>query len=447
MACCPVPSCSIEKWGRGSVLERWVYRGINVLTQWLGLLCFLSLSACQFIALYENIEKTKNVGSISGRIVEEIPTKSAVIVVVFEDKLKFQQVFNADKILKREYSIGVEPGNYFVGAFEDRNNDNEYQDGEPVGFYEEAGKPTLVYVGDGIQKKGIDIHISDDYEMPDLGDRDAGFPLLYKGQKNIGAIISLDNDRFSARNSKNSLWRPYEFSLEVGPGLFLLEHYDPNKIPVIFVHGLTGSPRDWQQIIDQIDRRRFQPWVLAYASGFEIDIAANYLRKAVNQLRIRYKFDDVYLVAHSMGGLVAKAYIDQFDHGKSVRLLVTLATPWGGHQAAQFGVDNSPVVAPVWVDMAPESAFLTSIADTKLPEQMEFYLFYGHNNDGLISKPPGDGTITLSSQLVRAVRVQAGADGVRGFNSSHTSIMSDDPVINELNRILLREKLKNRIQK
>ncbi len=94
--------------------------------------------------------------------------------------------------------------------------------------------------------------------------------------------------------------------MEVGPGLFLLEPYDPNKIPVLFVHGINGTPLDWRTIIESLDRRRFQPWILAYASGLPLEANAKYMIEAVTQLRFKYGFESLFLVAHSMGGLVSQ---------------------------------------------------------------------------------------------------------------------------------------------
>ena len=54
-------------------------------------------------------------------------------------------------------------------------------------------------------------------------------------------------------------------------GLFLLAPYDPDKIPILFVHGANGTPEGWKMIVEQIDRKKYQPWFYYYPSGFRLN--------------------------------------------------------------------------------------------------------------------------------------------------------------------------------
>ncbi len=52
-----------------------------------------------------------------------------------------------------------------------------------------------------------------------------------------------------------------------------LQDYDPNRIPVIFVHGLQDTPASWAPMINTLRedpdiRRRYQFWVFSYPSGY-----------------------------------------------------------------------------------------------------------------------------------------------------------------------------------
>ena len=58
-----------------------------------------------------------------------------------------------------------------------------------------------------------------------------------------------------------------------------------------------------------------------------------------------------------------------------VRLLVTIATPFDGHEAAKAGVELSPVVLPSWRDMAAGSPFLLSLRQA-LPPNTPHHLFF-----------------------------------------------------------------------
>lgn len=76
-----------------------------------------------------------------------------------------------------------------------------------------------------------------------------------------------------------------------------------------------------------------------------------------------------------MGGLVARSFL--VDYGQTfpeVRTLTSIATPWGGDSMAGKGAQHSPVMLPVWNDMAPNSEFFKSIYRRSLPSGMAYHL-------------------------------------------------------------------------
>ena len=55
-------------------------------------------------------------------------------------------------------------------------------------------------------------------------------------------------------------------------GLYFLQPYDPDRIPVVFVHGLISTPFDWVQTINGLQadpeiRKHYQFWVFGYPTG------------------------------------------------------------------------------------------------------------------------------------------------------------------------------------
>src|SRR5271165_3281804 len=95
-------------------------------------------------------------------------------------------------------------------------------------------------------------------------------------------------------------------------GLLLPQPYDPNRIPVIFVHGLLSSKFIWRKttlalLHDPEIRRRYQFWVYSYPTGNPISFSALNLREdlAFAQKRFGLK-DGVVLIGHSMGGLLSR---------------------------------------------------------------------------------------------------------------------------------------------
>jgi hypothetical protein len=95
-------------------------------------------------------------------------------------------------------------------------------------------------------------------------------------------------------------------------GLYMLEPYDPDRIPVILIHGLTSIPQMWVPTISAIEfdpelRGRYQFWVFAYPTGDPIALSALKLRESLAQVYQLYpKTKDMVLISHSMGGLLSQ---------------------------------------------------------------------------------------------------------------------------------------------
>jgi hypothetical protein len=98
-------------------------------------------------------------------------------------------------------------------------------------------------------------------------------------------------------------------------GLVLLEPYDPDRIPVIFVHGLLSSSFIWRNtalalLRDPEIRRSYQFWAFSYPTGNPISFSALRLREdlayAQEQFGLRH---GVVLIGHSMGGLLCRMQV------------------------------------------------------------------------------------------------------------------------------------------
>jgi pimeloyl-ACP methyl ester carboxylesterase len=65
---------------------------------------------------------------------------------------------------------------------------------------------------------------------------------------------------FSEEYGVKGYWEVIEFFKEVGCNVYFLEPYDPDKVPILFIHGASGSPRNWDYFFENVDRTRYQPW-------------------------------------------------------------------------------------------------------------------------------------------------------------------------------------------
>ncbi len=104
-------------------------------------------------------------------------------------------------------------------------------------------------------------------------------------------------------------------------GIFMLDPYEPGKIPVVFVHGLMSSPEAWDNAMNDLRgdpelRKRYQFWMFFYSTGNPILASGARFRKSLRELRTRLDpeakdpaFDRMVLIGHSMGGLLSRLAI------------------------------------------------------------------------------------------------------------------------------------------
>jgi tetratricopeptide (TPR) repeat protein/uncharacterized alpha/beta hydrolase family protein len=235
-------------------------------------------------------------------------------------------------------------------------------------------------------------------------------------------------------------WSPETFIKEVGVNVYALQKYNPKKIPILFIHGATGSPRDFQYIAQRIDPDRYQPWFFYYPSGVEIEKIADMLYKKLRNLHRKYRFKTLIITAHSIGGLVARSFINKYveeNEYNYLKCFISMATPYGGNDMSRMGVEHSPVVIPSWNDVATNSAFLQSLHHQKLPPQLKFYLFFGYAGNNRWFGDINDGSISLKSQLAPEAKSEAVMQ--YGFDADHTNILTSDELIEKYRQVLKKE--------
>jgi pimeloyl-ACP methyl ester carboxylesterase len=98
-------------------------------------------------------------------------------------------------------------------------------------------------------------------------------------------------------------------------GLYFLQPYDPDRIPLVFVHGLFSTPFDWVQTINGLQadpeiRKHYQFWVFGYPTGNPILYSALRLREELAKVDKLYPNHRPYVVVgHSMGGMLTRMQV------------------------------------------------------------------------------------------------------------------------------------------
>ena len=178
----------------------------------------------------------------------------------------------------------------------------------------------------------------------------------------------------------NELWLGFINMIRGGKmrstGLLLTEPYDPDRIPVVFVHGLLSSSYIWRRtalalLKDPEIRRHYQFWAFSYPTGNPITFSALRLREDLAYAKERFGLPQgVVLVGHSMGGLLCRMQVTNsgrtiwdevfgpranelysqvpndsraklaliFQANPTVRRVIFVATPHRGSRLAEGGI-------------------------------------------------------------------------------------------------------------
>jgi len=324
----------------------------------------------------------------------------------------------------------VLPDTYLLAAFVDVNGDGKYQHGEPANFYGSATNvPTRYTV------EPNDVVVLNPLVVAQALPKRTSIvtkEALSLSSKNIGRVASLDDPIFSQENVSTGLWKPVEFLNTIGAGLFLTSAYQQGRTPVLFIHGANGGPGDWKRIVEAMDGEKFQPFMLYYPSGLPLEIVTDYLVETANTLHRKYAFGEIFIIAHSMGGLVARSYVSKhLQHGRQFRIAfaMTINSPMGGMPSAAQGVKYSPIVVPSWRDVAAGSEFLMTLHAWQWPATIPYHLVFSYEEG-----EGNDGVVPLQSQI--PLKLQAEASRMYGFNSNHAGILTDETFVAHFNRVM-----------
>lgn len=181
---------------------------------------------------------------------------------------------------------------------------------------------------------------------------------------------------------------------------------EPRGLPVLLVHGYGCNSGYW----DAMSRALLRADILHHAVSLEpvtagIDDYVPQLRQAVERLCSETASPSVILVCHSMGGLVARAYMRAYGDARVGRV-ITLGTPHRGTALAHFGVGlNSRQMC--WTADEQEglcSEWLRDLAASEDPGLYRRFVSIWSHHDNIISPQS-------SSRLAGAKNIELHAVG------------------------------------
>ena len=124
---------------------------------------------------------------------------------------------------------------------------------------------------------------------------------------------------------QSALPNPHEYVERIG--IYMHEPDDPDRLPVLMVHGLRSSPLTWRDALNDLNadpalRGRYQFWMFLYPTGLPIPRSSAYLREAIGDVLDAYDPERTHpgprstvMVGHSMGGVLTSTVLREVGSG------------------------------------------------------------------------------------------------------------------------------------
>jgi triacylglycerol esterase/lipase EstA (alpha/beta hydrolase family) len=200
---------------------------------------------------------------------------------------------------------------------------------------------------------------------------------------------------------------------------------DSAAVPVLLVHGYGCNSGYWARLLPLLAAAR-----TSHASvdlepiGGDIDGYAGQLQQAVEQLCAASGAPQVAIVGHSMGGLVARAWMRAYGTGRLARL-VTLGSPHHGTALAGFGPGvNAKQMR--WSQAHGASAWLQRLAADEDPATRALVTSLWSHHDNIVAPQ-------LSSVLPGARHIEFGGVGHVALGSNRRVLAEVMRELSELN--------------
>jgi pimeloyl-ACP methyl ester carboxylesterase len=294
------------------------------------------------------------------------------------------------------------------------------------------------------------------------------------------------------------------FDPQSKPKLTMLEPYQRGKAPVVFIHGLLSDPMAWGDLVNELRaspeiHSRFQFWAYRYPTGSGFLDSAASLRELLQLARDSSdpahsdrSLDQMVLVGHSMGGLMAKTQITEswdipwrhfasqpiesirappqereklrrlffFGPSRSITRVVLIGTPhrgssWSRRVVGRVGTSlvrsnsdeqrqyqtlvaaNKDIIQPRFQReqptsielLDPESPLLAALTQMPVQRDVRIHTIVGARRRTLAGEPT-DGVVTAASAQ------HPNATSELWVDASHSDLHHDSTTIAEVRRIL-----------
>lgn len=163
------------------------------------------------------------------------------------------------------------------------------------------------------------------------------------------------------------LWAPRKIPVHQG------------ETPVLLLHGLFINRAGWFWFKGALRRRGFRNLVTMNLSSYHNEeTLTEQVAKRVDELRHSLNVEKVHLVGHSMGGIIARNYLQLRGGENKVDRCVFLGTPHAGSKLTPFAL------SPLSSALVPNSDFLKRLATAPPPQQAQTSNIYSSKDNMVV---------------------------------------------------------------
>jgi pimeloyl-ACP methyl ester carboxylesterase len=150
----------------------------------------------------------------------------------------------------------------------------------------------------------------------------------------------------------------------------------PHDIPVVMLHGFFHNRSGFYVMRQHLHKAGFTK-LYTFNYGVltsNIEEIADAFAERIEEILLLTRREKVHIIGHSLGGLIARYYIQALGGDQRVAKCVTMGTPHFGTLTAYLSV------LPTAVQMRPGSEFLTKLAALPVPRRVRWYSFYSRRD-------------------------------------------------------------------
>ena len=178
---------------------------------------------------------------------------------------------------------------------------------------------------------------------------------------------------------------------------------DAAGTPIVLVHGIGDNRSAFAVLSGALRRRGFgvvhavNYSVLTALTG-DVRRSAALLGEQIERICEETGSDQVHIVGHSLGGLIARYYVQRLNGDSRVRTLVTLGTPHNGTLSAYL------VPTPLTRQLRPGSELLAELAEPCRPCRTRFVVVWSEMDQIIV--PQRNARLEHSSLVVEEHQIR-----------------------------------------